>query len=599
MNALSLRRLIEEKGKLGAVQSLDSRVKDEAGAELYIYTYITRLLSVDEYAAAAIILWGTLVFNPAPSSVRQIWKAIKDNSTLLIQGCGSVGKSYTGIVWLFLDWLRDPEFTNIKIISTTSGHAKANTFSILVRLHRTACVKLPGMTSSEYVGLDSKEKKSGISIVAIPEGDSGKGRLQGFHPDPRPEVHPILGPSSRIRAFMDECEEIPLGLWEGIDNILLSMHGNDTIKVIGAYNPKDQTTKTAQNAEPEGGWENFDIETGVNGSNTWKSKNGWTVLRIDGRRMENVAQRTNVHPGFLTYEGYRKLEVKDGGNSVGYFTFARGAYPPEGSIGVLISSSIWNAARGEFIFIGTPIRCAGADIAVDGRDQCVLTSGRLGLASGFQPKNGKLLRFKEPRQVLQIDQQFTIKKGDTKIVGDGIILACKQLGVSPEYLCIDATGNGSAVYSYIKAIWSEQVQGINFSNNATNIKILEQDQFTPEELYEGVVTEVWFAAARWLEFRYLAVSPGIRKDPLDQEILGRRYIQGAGKKQRVEKKDDYQKRLGNSPDFADSFTIIVHGARSRGAMMGSMTEEKKPEIDRKTAIHGGVDVPTWLEESGV
>lgn len=545
------------------------------------------------------LLWGTLIFNPGPKSVKDIWKAIKENSKCLIMGCGSVGKSYTGILWLFLDWLRDPEYTNVKIISTTAGHAKSNTFSILQRLHRTACIKLPGVTTGDYIGLDSKERKSGISIVAIPEGDEGKGRLQGFHPDPRPEVHPILGPSGRARAFIDECEEVPSGLWEGIDNFLLSVHGSDTIKVIGAFNPKDQTSKTAQNAEPKDGWESFDIETGVHGKNTWISKNDWFVLRIDGKRTENVQTRTNKFPGFITHEGYRGLEDKDGGNSVGYYTFARGCYPPEGSIGVLISSSIWNRSRGEFIFINNPIKLGTCDVAVDGRDQCVYTTGRLGNASGFQPKGGKIVRFKEPRQALQIDQQFTLRKGDTKIVGDEIIKTSKALGISPEYVGIDATGNGSAVFSYVKAVWSEEVQGINFSANATNIKILEQDQYTPEELYEGIVTEVWFACQRWLEFGIMAISPSIRRDPLEGEVLGRRYVLGVGKKQRVEKKDDYRKRLGHSPDFADSWTLMPQVARARGSLMGSMTGEKTVKRPQSAPQHGVVDEPNWLDETGV
>lgn len=599
MNALQFRRLIEEKGNLAAAQAVQSGIKTAKQADAYIFTYVTKLLSIGEYRGAALILWGDRVFNPRPRAVKAIWDAIEGNVKTLIMGCGSVGKSYSGVIWHLLDWLRDPEYTSVKIISTTAGHAKSNTFSTIIKLHRTACIKLPGKPSSEYIGLDPKERKSGISVVAIPEGDDGRGRLQGFHPDPRPTVHPILGPSSRVRAFIDECEEVPLGLWEGIDNLLLSQEGKDTIKVTGAYNPKDQTSKTAQNAEPDGGWEAFDIESGVRGKNTWISRNKWFVLRIDGRRTENVEQRKSVYPGFLSYQAFRELELKDGGNSLSYYTFGRGAYPPEGSIGVIVSSGTWNGAKGEFVFINTPIRIGGVDTAVDGRDQCVLTAGRMGLASGFQKAGGKLVRFKESRMVIQIDQQFTLKKGKTKIVGDGIISMAKQLSIAPEYLCIDATGNGSAVYSYVKAIWSEDVQGIDFNANATNVKILEQDQFTPDELYEGIVTEVWFAVSRWLEFGFMAISPGIRRDPLESEVLGRRHILGGGKKQRVEKKDDYKKRLGHSPDFGDSITILLHGARFRGSVVGSMTEERKPERSRPRPRHGIVDVPEWLEENGV
>lgn len=601
MTAFAFRCLIDEKGKLAAAQEIDSTVKNLKQAELLIFKYIARLLSANEYSAAALVLFGDRLFNPRPNAVRKIWGAIEGHAKCLIQGCGSVGKSYTAVAWILLDWWRDPEYTNVKILSATKGHARSNTFSTLVKLHKMAIVKMPGIITGDYIGLDAKERKSGIAVIAIPVGDDGKGRLQGFHPDPRPKPHPILGLSSRVRAFMDECEEIPLGVWEGVDNLLVAMDGADTIKVIGAYNPKDQTSRTATNAEPVDGWESFDIETGVEGRNEWMSKNGWFVLRIDGKQTENVRQRKMVYPGFMSYSGFRELEVKDGGNSVNYFTFGRGAYPPEGAIGVLISSKLLQDSRGEYVFLGHPSKCAGVDTAVDGRDNCVLTVGRVGMATTFIPKNGKPIKFKEPRMVLQADQQYILKKGSTKIVGDEIHKTCIELGVSPEYCCIDATGNGSAVYSYLKAVWSDDVQGVDFSKSATDIKILEQDQFTPEELYEGIVSEVWFALARWMEFGFFAIAPGVRKEPLEAELTSRRYVLGAGKKQRVEKKDDFKKRMGSkSPDFADSMTLFLCAARFRSSMMGSMLDEvKQPEAPSRRPQNAAIDVAKWVDFSGV
>ncbi len=596
LTAYDFRCLIDEKGKLAAAQAVDSTVVNVQQADLLIYKYVHRLLLAGNKAAAAIVLWGDKIFEPRPMAVRKIWAAIDRNAKVLIQGCGSVGKSYTGIAWMALDWWLDPEFTNIKIISTTAGHAKGNTFSTLVKLFRQAVIRMPGQITADYIGLDPKERKSGISVVAIPTGDDGKGRLQGFHPDPRPKPHPVLGPSGRVRAFLDECEEAPVGLWEGVDNMLVSMEGVDTIKIIGAYNPKDPTSRTAKNAEPPEGWDSFDVEKGVHGKNEWMSKNGWFVLRIDGKQTENVKQRKLVFPGFMSYQGYRELELKDGGNSVNFWTFGRGAYPPEGAVGTLISSKLFQQVRGEFVFYGQPIKCAGVDVAVDGRDNCVLTSGRTGLATAFQPQNGKLIKFTKPRQVLQIDQQFVLKKGDTKIVGDSIQSTCLTLGISPEYVCIDATGNGSAVYSYLKAIWSDDVQGVNFSSKASDVKILEQDQFTPEILYEGIVSEVWFALARWMEFGFVAIAPGIRHDPLEAELTSRRYVLGAGKKLRVETKDDYKKRTGSkSPDFADSTTLILCAVRYRGDIVGSMVDVEPVEAPRIVQQHHAVDRMEWME----
>lgn len=598
MTAYGFRQLIEDKGKLIAAQSVDKTVRNAKQADLLIFGYLTKLLARNQKTASAVLLWGTRQFNPRPISVRRIWNGLEENAMVLLQGAGGVGKTLTPVCWFLLDWLRDPQYTNTKFISATKMHATSNAYSDLVRMHRNSIVRLPGEITSDYIGLDAKEKKSGIQIIAIPMGDDGKGRLQGFHPHPRPKEHPLLGNSSRVRVYMDECITIPRGVWQGVDNVKVSLSGVDTIKIVGSYNPSDQTSITAINAEPEGGWEMFDLDRGVEGKNEWTSKEGWKVLRIDGKETENVKAGRDIFPGLITRDGYRRLELKDGGNSIDYYVFARGAFPPEGAIGVLISSKLLQDSRGEYLFVGVPVKCAGVDIAVDGRDNCVLTLGRTGMASGFQPKNGRLIKFKEPRMVLQADQQFTLKKGNTKIVGDEIMATCLKLGVSPENLCVDSTGNGSAVYSYLRAVWSEDVQGVDFNKPATTTKILEQDQYTPEELYEGIVTEVWFALSRWMEFGYFAIAPGVRREPMEGELTGRRYVLGKLRKLRVEKKDDYRKRLGcKSPDFADSLTLLLFGARMRGALVGSMTdEEKQPETSHRLPDHGHVDRVKWLDD---
>jgi len=581
---------------------MDSNVKNLKQADLYIFKYIVRLLGVGEYSAAALVTWGIHTFDPRPSSVKSIWNEIEVSTKCLIMSAGSVGKSYSAMAWIILDWLRDPEFTSIKVISTTATHASLNTFSTLVRLHRQAVVKLPGIVTTEYIGLDAKEKKSGIALVAIPIGDDGRGRLKGFHPDPRPKPHPVLGPSSRIRLAMDECEDAPIGIWEGVNNILLTSADPRSVKVFGLFNPKNPTSPTAKSAMPPEGWDAVDIDKGYRGSNRWVSKEGWNVLRIDAKYTENVKLKRQIYPGLVDHIGFRQLELRDGGNSIDYWSQGRGLYPPEGAVGVLVSGKLINDARGEFIFVGRPISAAGVDTALDGRDNCVLTVGRTGMASGFTPKNGRPIRFKEPRSVLQIDQQFILPKGDTKKMGDAIMTNCMKLGVSPEYCCIDSTGNGSGVYSYLRAIWSEDVQGIDFNAKATEIKIMEQDQYDPVDLYDGIVSEVWFAFAKWLEFGLLGIAPGVRRDPLESELTGRRYVFGKGRKLKVEKKDDFKKRMGGkSPDFADSATIILQGVRQRESIMGTMLDDDSKPLHPSHSIpqHDETAEVEWLAETGV
>jgi hypothetical protein len=618
VNALQFRKIIERDGKLKACQMLDSSVSCDDEADVFIKLYVMKLLlasaqaslnedykrAVDMKVGAALVLWGNRLFDPRPSAVRKVWMHLEHYNKALIQGAGSLGKSYSAMVWFLLDYYLDPDFTTTKLISTSSGHAKSNTFSTLVRLHEESICPMPGEAINGYIGKDAKKRDAGIEVVAIPIGQDNKGALQGFHPKPRPHVHEIMGANGRVRAFLDECEEVPVGVWDGIANMLLSMDSKGTVKVAGAYNPKDISSKTAQNAEPVGGWDCFDIETGVRGQDEWLSRQGWQVLRLDAKKFENVKQRQQIYNGFVTYEGYRNLEAKNNGNSPEFYTFGRGCYPPTSAVSIIISSAHLTQQRGEYTFMGSTTSVAGFDTAVDGRDNAVLTRGRLGWAISFrrhvQQGDGttkyEVIRYKKPRLVVQIDQQVCLRKGDTKIVGDGVIEACKAWCVSPEWLAMDRTGNGAAVHDYVRAIWSESVQGIDFNKAATEAVILDQDQEKASELYDGIVSEVWFAGSRWLEFGFLALAPGLNGDPLETELRSRRYVLGAGKTLRVEKKDDYKLRMGSqSPDFADSMLILLHGVRMRKGLTATMTETPRKKAPEKQMKNGVVDEVRWMD----
>lgn len=594
ITAPEFRGLIESLGRLNAAREISPGIKTDAQACALIWTFVKDLLDTQQKGAAATVLWGNRLFDSRPQTVRDIWRVIDSHSKVLIMGCGSVGKSYVVIGWEMLDWLSDPYYTSHKIISTTSGHAKANTFSTLVRFHKASCIPLPGIPISGYLGLDTLEKKSGLQVVAIPTGDDGKGRLQGFHPDPRETPHPAYGENSRCRVFGDEGEEIPNGVHEGIDNFLLSQSGPDTVKVIMAYNPKDPTSKVAQLAEPEGGWEMLDIETGVRGKNEWISKNGWHVLRIDGKYTENVQARKVIYTGFLTYDGYASVASKNGGNTPEYHTFARGIYPPDGVNAAIITPQILTRSRGEFIFDGYTTNFGAVDTAVDGRDACVFTKGRAGMARAFRKKDGELVKFVTPRFAAQADQQFELKKGDTKIVGDEIIKTCIGANIQTGCFGMDATGNGAAVWAYVCAQWGE-ILGIDFTKPATTIKILSEDKALPEELYQGLVTEVWYGLRYWMEFGYFAIHPGIRQDPLEPELLGRRYELGEGKLVRVEDKKIFKKRLGRSPDWGDSLTVFGQTVRMRGqSMFASMKGDVRGKVKKQVYKPGVVDVAGWV-----
>ena len=595
MTGLEFRRLIEEKGKLNAVRCIEPSCGDESQADAFIYAYGKKLILSGKAAMAGVLWLGERIFNPRPKVVGLVWNAIAARNMVLIQGSSSVAKSYTGIAWHFLRWHGDPENTTIKIISVTGSHAQTQIFDTLKMMQEKSCCKLPGVANSESLLIDPYNKRGGFTILKIKSGADNSGVLQGFHPLPRDKPHPVYGASTAVFAVIDEAEEVAGGVWTGVGNLAGSDDGSGNVKATAFYNPKDQSSKVASLAEPVGGWGEFNVETGVKGSDEWRSKDGWHVVRLDAKKTENVQQRKLVFPNFHTYEDYRRKEQKHNGNSPEYFTMCRGAYPPDSVVKTIFTQRIVAGMRGEFIFTAGTVTAFAGDIAVDGRDEAVATVGRIGLASAFKPTNGPIVRFKHDRRVLQVDQQMPVTKGSTKIVALAMRDSAKSFSVSPKYFMGDRTGNGGPVIDFLSMseIWSEDVQGIDFSKPATNSKILDEDSEMAEDLYEGIHTEVWFAAARLAEFGYVAIGSGVRSEELERQILGRRYIQGAGKKLRCEKKEDYKSRLGRSPDHADSFTILVHLFRMNTKEFASMSEN--PRASKKTnLVKRIVDPVQWL-----
>lgn len=526
------------------------------------------LLDQGRYADTAALLWTSATFSAEPNSVKLMWEEIKQSSQLMIMGAASVGKSFSLGVWLYLDWLRDPENTNVKVVGPSEDHLEKNLFSHLVTLHQTAAIPSPGECIRLGITLDPHKRDAGIYGVIVPLGKKSPAKLQGIKVKPRSKPHPTLGKMTRLRIMLEEAEDIPVGIWEDVSNILSNTDGLEQFKIFAAFNPKDQNGACGVRCEPEDGWGHFDLDHSI----TWKSRRGWNVVRLDGMKSENVIQNKMIYPGLQTKTGIDRIIANAGGfNTRGYYTFARGAFPKEGSDIVIIPQSLLNEIKGEFIFANS-VPVAGVDIALEGDDNAVMTVGRYGLATGWRTRptkehpNGETRVFVGEdgrpfrKNVIQIDQQFKLPKAETLQMARSIREMCENAGVDPEWLCVDRTVNGAGVHDYLKATWGP-VKGVNPSFSASEIKILTEDTETPSDLYERLVTELWYAARKFIEHSIVKISNTMPTERLFHELTTRQFNTSARGKIKVEAKTEYKSRGNKSPDYADSLTLLIHGVR--------------------------------------
>lgn len=527
-------------------------------------------LDQDYYEEAARLLWTPTMFTPEPRCSQISWEEIRSNAAVLLQGASSMSKTYGAGVYFFLDWLRDPEFTTVKVLGPSEDHLQNNLFSHLVNLHRSSSIPLPGHVGDLFIGLDLRNRRSAITGVIVPLGRRAAGRLQGTKRFPRPTPHPRFGPLSRARILLDEFEQIPVGIHADLDNVVSNVEGTEGLKIVGAYNPQKVGEKVYQIAEPPKGWGAFDIDK----DEVWTSRRGWRVVRLDGEKSENAVAGKVVFPGLQTKEGLERLATMSGGTtSAGYYTFGRGAYPPQGTSLSVIPSSHLTTSRARFIWMGVPTAIGAVDSALEGDDSAYFAHGQYGYATGIDyppsiefPAGHKVM-FKDdrdivvPRFALQVSQLFPLPRGNTVAAANDIKRIAHTIGILPGNLLLDRTGNGAGVHDVLKEIWAGEVRGLNYSESATHMKILAEDSTYADDNYDRVYSELWFATRRWLEFGVIKLLPDVPTEGLFHQFTTRLYLL-AGGKSRVEPKRDWKQRNeGKSPNEADAVTLLVHCCR--------------------------------------
>lgn len=540
-------------------------------------------LQRDHYADAAMLLWTPNMFTPLPRSTQLIWDAIDGYSSIFLMGASSMSKSYSSGVYFMLDWLRDPEYTTVTVIGPTEDHLNRNLFSHLTRLHREATIQIPGTVGELYIGLDRRDQRGGISGVVMPRGPKAAGKLQGAKRFQRSVPHPQFGVQSRLRALLDEIENIPGSVWSDLDNLSSNIDAEaesvEGLKIVGAFNPKDITGPVAKRAEPPKSWKNIDLD----GDEVWTSVRGWRVVRLDAEKSENVITGDQIFPGLQTKRGLETLVQSTGGiESAGYLTFGRAMYPGESMFYSVIPTTSLLDWEGNFVWLQKPRRVCGVDLALEGGDSAVAALGWYGTAIGMNlaptpaHPQGRTVMFVNSagntinRPALQASHLRRLPKGPTMRMAANIREMCVEQGVMPEWLMLDRTGNGAGVHDVLRETWSPEVKGVNYSESASELKIIEEESDVARVLYDRVYSELWFAESKWFEFNLMKVDPSMDyRDDLYKQLIDRRYDPRVTC--RVESKRDWRKRQSDdvSPNEADALGLLLHAVRIESKVVPS------------------------------
>jgi len=583
---LAAEKRIEAAKRVRDFLQINTSVDTDAQANTLLGIFLHWLLNNDGMEEAAMLLWGHTQFDPRPESTQRVWRAFKEHNNILLMGAGSMSKSFSMAIKLFLEWIRDPEYTTVKVLGPSETHLEDNLFTHLVSLHKSSRIPLPGQIGKLFIGLDTRQRKGSISGVVVPIGKKAAGRLQGVKRFPRKKEHPIFGKLSRLFIFLDEIANIPIGIWRDIDNLLSNTNG-DGLKIAGAFNPTNQNDPVGQRCEPPFGWPSFDPDKHFE----WVSSRGWFVVRLDALYSENVKAGRVIYEGLQTKAGFDLIVQNSGGlDSPGYWAMARGCFPPTGTVMSVIPPGILDRWKADVIWFDTPRGCAGIDLALEGADSARFVKGSFGLASGvklaptlahpegqtifFQDNRGR----RRPRSVLLVEQIFKMPKGDTVAMQLEIIRLCQTMNILPEWVAVDRTGNGQGVFDMLKYNWGPVI-GVNFYEGASDTRIMAEDMGTAKELYDRMQSELWFGVRKFMEFRYCFATLGLDTTELAPQLTNRLF-RTTGSKSKVESKPEYKSRNQNkSPDDADGLTLLILAVRRASGLVPGMSADNSTEPD--------------------
>lgn len=570
------------------------------------------LMERGDYRYVLTLLLGQHIFNSEPGVVKDVFRGLHSgNHKLLLQGAGSVSKTYSASAWHYADWRRWPQATFVKVAAVSEDHLRRNVFAGILKMHNAAEIVVPMpfkiKIADLYMGVEEAGEAMGFSGVAFSRGNVSTGRFRGYKSQPTSFKHKTLPQYTRLRVLGDEANSWDEGPFKDFGSTLASLNKDGRVKITLCYNPDMTSRPVVVRAEPEQGWLEDDLETLYE----WDSKQGWHVIRLDAARTENVMQRRIVYEGLQTYEGFMDLMKAAGDSGADYYCYGRGMPPIRGASNSIIPTAWVSECRGEATFLPGVECMVTTDMAYAGIDKPTMCVWRWGKALGWRRQDGQFVTFRHrqtqketPRYVLQLDQIIYLEKADQTIMAaEEIQGRCKDLSVEAENVAIDATGAGLGTASHLKMYWGD-VLAVNWGEGATDGKILSEDVRSAKEQYDGLISEMWFTCRRWMDptVGVLLINPIVPSHPLNTQLTTRRYKWAKEGRQRVEKKDEWKARhQGLSPDEADSFVMGPLLVRARKNILPGLVEQEgsdAPQHEQAFTKLESVDMDDQLDGVG-
>jgi hypothetical protein len=463
-------------------------------------------------------------------------------------GSAASGKTFDAGHLAMTFWAADPSNTAVILTSTSAKMVRKRIWPVIQELYQS-CPGFPGNMVDSKTMLQSRkgDDKHGIFALAVGEGAPAKAaaKIQGIH-------------AKRMLIIIDEATDTPEAIFDVLPNLTI---GCEDFNVITIGNANSMMDAHGLCCEPKKGWKSITVEDEeweTNSIPKWAIGEG-VCLHFDGSKSPNIKLGEDKYPFLMTIKKLAAMSVGvDYDQTLGYWKYVRGFWPPDGICRTVISESmiVKFDGRGKHIFISHKTTCAFTDWAYGG-DRCVFYPFELGDIAG--DKLG--IQLLDPIELIVKAQS---KEPVHFQLAHQAIDHCKRLNILPQQFAGDSTSEGEGPMGIMSEEFGPVVR-VEFGGLPSELPVSASNPKTCRDAYDRKVTELHYSVREFLQSGQLK---GLKRNEI-VELCTREYEDKKGKI-KLDTKEDCKKKIGRSPDYADSVAGCVELAKRFGATAGGI-----------------------------
>jgi hypothetical protein len=466
---------------------------------------------------------------------KAILKAVQTEKMVSVRSGTSRGKDFVGAVAAMCFMYLTPVFkhvrtdeagvkewelkhnTKVALTAPTDRQIRNIMYPEISRLFRRSKGWLPG----RLVGYDIRTPYSEWFLTGFKADEHNTEAWTGFH-------------ASNVMFVVTEASGIAETIYEGIEG---NLQGNSRLLLI--FNPNRRSGYAYQS----------------------QNSTRFKKFALNSLNATNVLEKKIIIPGQVDYEWIKDkvnhwctpIEKKSVIEASGDFEFEGKYYHPNDIFRVKVlamfpetdSSAIvpteWieqaNKRHREWLMRGEPISTPaiyGVDIAGMGRDTTVICERRDNFVKGF-------------------DQIFSQGKFQHMEIAGRVLNLLKE---KENKAHLDTIGEGAGVYSRLE----EQRVNNAFSCKASNMPTAKDE--TGQHEFVNMRAQAYWSLRDWLnpQFNNKAMLP--EDDELMEELSSTNYVFDSRGRIQIESKDKIKKKIGRSPDKADSLSLTFYPTKT-------------------------------------